>query len=99
MSLRFGTTIVTADTARRHGACAFPSGAEAGEAFAEAINTVVLFLVAHAGRTPVHASAFMRRDMAVVLAGRSGAGKSTLALAALKAGFPILSEDTIFVRA
>jgi hypothetical protein len=68
--------------------------AEAGEA----INTVVLFLVAHAGRIPIHASAFMLRDIAIVLAGRSGSGKSLLAYSANRRGFPILSDDTLYVQ-
>jgi hypothetical protein len=35
---------------------------------------------------------------AMVFAGRSGAGKSSLALAACRAGLPLLSDDTIFVQ-
>jgi hypothetical protein len=67
-------------------------------AAAEAINTVVLFLVAHAGRIPVHASAFMLGDTAIVLAGRSGSGKSSLAHAANRKGLPVLSDDTLYVQ-
>ena len=52
----------------------------------EMINTLVLFLVAQAARTPLHASAIMLGDTAIVLAGRSGSGKSSLALAADRAG-------------
>ena len=40
----------------------------------------------------------MLGNVALVLAGRSGSGKSTLALAAADRGYPVLSEDTIFVQ-
>ena len=80
------------------GGCLFAAHDVNGEAFREAIHTVVLFLVAHAGRTPVHASAVVIRDTAIVLAGRSRSGKSSLALAADRAGLPVLSEDSIFVQ-
>ncbi|MES2326060.1 MAG: hypothetical protein V4499_01840 [Pseudomonadota bacterium] len=66
--------------------------------FAEVTDTLLLFLLARNGRTPVHAAAFLIGDLAVVLAGPSGSGKSTLALAAANRGFPILSDDTIFVQ-
>ena len=61
-------------------------------------DTLLLFLLARSGRTPVHASAFLLGDQAVVLAGRSGSGKSTLALAAASRGLPVLSDDTVFVQ-
>lgn len=67
-------------------------------AFAEVTDTLLLFLLARSGRTPVHASAFMLGGRAVVLAGRSGSGKSTLALAAASRGLPTLSDDTVFVQ-
>src|SRR4051812_41484330 len=66
--------------------------------FADVTDTLLLFLLARNGRTPVHAAAFLIGDLAVVLAGPSGSGKSTLALAAANRGFPILSDDTIFVQ-
>jgi hypothetical protein len=78
--------------------CTFPVAAVNSEAFAEAINTIVLFLVARAGRIPVHASAIIIDDRALVLAGRSGSGKSALAMAANQAGLPVLSEDSVFVQ-
>src|SRR6185503_14339932 len=65
---------------------------------AEMIETGALFLAAQAGRTPLHASAIMLGDVALVLAGPSGMGKSTLALAAAQAGLPVLSEDTLYVQ-
>ncbi|HUE64553.1 MAG TPA: hypothetical protein VMO78_09285, partial [Rhizomicrobium sp.] len=59
---------------------------------------MVLFLVGHVGRVPLHASAVMLNGTALVFAGASGAGKSTLALAATRAGLPLLSDDTVFVQ-
>jgi hypothetical protein len=67
-------------------------------AFVELLDTLLLFLLARHGRTPVHASAFMLRDVALVLAGPSGSGKSTLALAAAQRGCPVLSDDMVFVQ-
>ena len=67
-------------------------------AFADVTDTLLLFLLARSGRTPVHASAFILGDLAVVLAGPSGSGKSTLALAAAGRGLPILSDDMVFVQ-
>ncbi len=67
-------------------------------ALTDVIDTLLLFLLARRGRTPVHASAFMLDEVAVVLAGPSGSGKSTLALAAALRGLPLLSDDTVFVQ-
>lgn len=66
--------------------------------FTDVIDTLLLFLLARSGRTPVHSSAFMHEGVAVLLAGRSGSGKSTLALAAAAKGLPILSDDMVFVQ-
>lgn len=98
LCLNFGQVTVRADTVSGRGICEFPNGCDFGDSFAEAIDTVVMFLVAHAGRIPIHASAFMIGDTAIVLAGPGGAGKSTLALAAAQAGLAVLSEDTVFVQ-
>lgn len=65
---------------------------------AEIGETLLLFLLTRAGRTPVHAAAVMIGDTAVLLAGRSGAGKSSLALAAQRQGLDVLSEDTTYVQ-
>ena len=65
---------------------------------ADVLDTLLLFLLTRSGRTPIHASAFMLGNLALVLAGRSGSGKSTLALAAADRGYPVLSDDTIFVQ-
>jgi hypothetical protein len=89
---------VKADGERGHGTCIFRPIAVDSEPFANAVNTVVLFLVAQAGRIPLHASAVIVHGRALVLAGRSGTGKSALALAADRAGLPVLSEDTVFLQ-
>ena len=90
--------LLEADGERGRGSCRFPLAAMGSEAFDEAITTTVLFLVAQAGRTPVHASAVIVGGRAVVLAGRSGSGKSALAMAANRAGLSVLSEDSVFVQ-
>ena len=87
-----------ASGARGRGACLFPDALPDNDVISEAINTVAMFLVAQTGRIPVHASAVMFGERAIVLAGRSGAGKSSLALAADRAGYAVLSDDTIFVQ-
>jgi hypothetical protein len=90
--------VLQADGMRRRGVCIFPNELPNDDVVSDAINTVAMFLVAQAGRVPVHASAVMFGERAVVLAGRSGAGKSSLALAADRAGYPVLSDDTVFVQ-
>lgn len=67
-------------------------------AFIEVVDTLLLFMLARAGRTPVHAAAFMLDDVAIVLAGPSGSGKSSLANAAAARGLPLLSDDMVFVQ-
>ena len=90
--------VLQADGARRRGTCLFPNELPNEDVVCDAVNTVAMFLVAQAGRVPVHASAVMFGARAVVLAGPSGAGKSSLALAADRAGHPVLSDDTVFVQ-
>ncbi|HYH80340.1 MAG TPA: hypothetical protein VEX86_11100, partial [Longimicrobium sp.] len=65
---------------------------------AEVLDTLLLFLLTRAGRVPLHASGVVVGGTAAVLAGPSGTGKSTLALAALGAGLPVLSDDTVYVQ-
>src|SRR6185503_15234714 len=56
----------------------------------EVLEPLVLFVLAHHDRTPLHASAFIAGDVAILTSGSSGAGKSSLALAADCAGWPVL---------
>jgi hypothetical protein len=62
------------------------------------LDCLILWLVTRSGRTPLHASAFVADELAVLLAGPSGSGKSCLAWAAHKAGLALLSEDTVYVE-
>lgn len=64
----------------------------------EVIEPLLLFLLSHEDRTPIHASACMIGGMAMILAGPSGSGKSCLAHAARQAGLPVLSDDTVHVQ-
>jgi len=100
LTLSSGGFVLRADGGAGEGSCLYPAGTAMGPdtPFAGMVNTLLLFLVAHAGRTPLHASAVMLGDTALVLAGKSGSGKSSLALAADRAGLAILSDDTIYVQ-
>ena len=64
----------------------------------EVLEPLVLFVLAHHDRTPLHASAFVAGDIAILTGGPSGAGKSSLALAADRAGWPVLSDDTVYLQ-
>lgn len=86
------------DGATGHGICSYPAGSEAGREFSELIETLTLYLVAQSGRIPLHASAAIHDNIAVVFAGRSGAGKSSMAFAAGQAGMAVLSDDTVYVQ-
>jgi hypothetical protein len=90
--------VLTGDGERGLGECAFPHQMLGQAIFADMVETLVYFLVAHAGRIPFHASAIMLGETAFVLAGKSGIGKSSLALAANRSGLPVLSDDTVFVQ-
>jgi hypothetical protein len=64
----------------------------------EVLEPLVLMLLSHRDRTPLHASAFIVDGVAILLAGHTGAGKSCLARAADAAGHQVLSDDTVFVQ-
>jgi hypothetical protein len=88
-----------ADAAARKATAVVPSEiVNDPAAFADLLDTLLLFILTRNGRSPVHASAFMLGERAVVLAGRSGSGKSTLALAAAEGGHAVLSDDIVFVQ-
>lgn len=89
-----------ADAGRYEARCTIPAWllAQPERLTGEVLDTLLLFLLTRAGRVPVHASAFLLDDVAVLLAGPSGSGKSCLALAAMQAGFPLLSDDTVYVQ-
>lgn len=62
------------------------------------LEPLALFLITHNGRAPIHAAGILTGDLAVLLAGPSGSGKSCLAVAADRAGLPVLSDDTVYLQ-
>jgi hypothetical protein len=64
----------------------------------DVLEPLILFMATRRGRVPLHASAILSGDLAILLAGPSGAGKSSLALAADRAGWTVLTEDTAYVQ-
>ena len=100
LSIR-GDTEAGADAGRGHAWCRV-ADADAFDdpGFREQVlDCLILWLLTRNGRTPIHASAFAVGSTAILLAGRSGSGKSCLALAAHSAGFPLLSDDTVYLEA
>ena len=90
--------VIHADGAAGAGRCLLPRDLQDAGKIADLIHTVVCFLVAHAGRIPLHASAVMLGETAIILAGKSGSGKSSLALKANQMGLSVLSDDTVYVQ-
>jgi hypothetical protein len=89
-----------ADAIARRASCLVPRRL-AGDPKAladEALDTLLMFLLARTGRAPVHAAGVVAGDRALALAGPSGSGKSTLALAAMAQGLRILSDDTLYIQ-
>jgi len=62
------------------------------------IYPVCYELLRHAGLFPMHAAAAARNGDAVIFSGRGGSGKSTSAVALVRAGFELLSDDLILLR-
>jgi hypothetical protein len=89
-----------ADASLRRAWCTVPLGLtdDPARLAAAVLDTLALFLLTRAGRVPIHASGVVIDGVAVVLAGPSGSGKSTLALAASRAAWPVLSDDTVYVQ-
>lgn len=50
------------------------------------------------GLFPIHAAGLAKAGKASLFLGRSGSGKSTLSLNMVRAGFGLLSDDTVFIR-
>jgi hypothetical protein len=59
------------------------------------LGGVLAFVVRLRGRVPLHASAVVIEDQAVLFAGSAGAGKSSLAAAFAILGYPVLSDDVV----
>ena len=89
-----------ADANERRGWCLITPEylADPGELLSLVLEPLVLFLATHNGRVPIHASAVRVDDLAILFAGPSGAGKSSLAIAADRAGWTVLSEDSVYVQ-
>jgi len=89
-----------ADARALTGLCRVPRdlAAQPARLAGEVIDTLLLFLLARSGRTPLHAAGVMCGGAAVLLAGPSGSGKSTLSLAAMARGLQILSDDTVYIQ-
>jgi HprK-related kinase B len=84
----------------------WPGRAEAAGDLAEHLNQAINLvnacyakIVMERGHRLLHASAVLRGDRAIVLAGVPGAGKSTAALHLVEAGFAFLSNDRVLARA
>lgn len=74
------------------------NGGAGGDAWEHRIGTMAIpLLLAERGDLALHAAGVGFRGRAVLFAGPSGRGKSTLALAASKAGHPVLSEDGVTI--
>jgi hypothetical protein len=64
----------------------------------EIIDTLLLFLLARSGRTPVHAAGLVAGKRALIASGPSGSGKSSLTFAWARRALPVLSDDTVYVQ-
>ncbi|MEP6621409.1 MAG: hypothetical protein ABJE47_18930 [bacterium] len=107
MSTTDGRLFVHAATAfavvdpARHESIAYvsPSFAAEREPFrVQLLEAITFALIAAFDRHPLHASAIVRGEHAVLFAGASGAGKSTLAYVAHSAGIAVLGEDRVWIQ-
>jgi len=63
------------------------------------LGGVVAFIARLRGSVPIHASAVVIDDQAVLFAGAAGAGKSSIASAFAVLGYPVLSDDVVVIDA
>lgn len=61
------------------------------------LECMVLFLVTSTDREPLHASAVIRNQTAMLICGKSGSGKTTLAYSLFMRGADILSESSTYI--
>jgi hypothetical protein len=93
-----GPTVLTIDLAQRRYLAFVPSVAlDRDEWYRWHVNGMARFAVSALDRHPIHAATWLVGDTAVVVVGPPGSGKSTLAFAALRRGFPLLSEEATHV--
>jgi hypothetical protein len=100
MTLSGTGVAAAADAAGRRATCAISPEllASPDALLAQVLEPLGLFLATRNGRVPIHASGVQLDGLAVLFSGPSGAGKSSLALAASRAGMPVISEDTVYVQ-
>jgi hypothetical protein len=93
-----GATLLTIDLSQqRYIAFVPPAALDRPEWYAWHINGMARFAVSALDRHPLHAATWLAGETAVIVTGAPGSGKSTLALAALRQGFPLLSEEATHV--
>jgi hypothetical protein len=61
------------------------------------LGGVLAFIARLRGRVPVHASAVVIEEQAILFAGAAGAGKSSIASAFAVLGYPVLSDDVVVI--
>jgi hypothetical protein len=61
------------------------------------LGSVLAFIVRLRGMVPLHASAVVIDDCALVFCGDAGAGKSSIAAAFATLGYPVLSDDIVVI--
>ena len=61
------------------------------------LGGVLAFIARLRGRVPVHASAVVIEEQAILFAGAAGAGKSSIASAFAILGYPVLSDDVVVI--
>ncbi len=75
-----------------------PMAAELSDFFQKNIlESMVLFLATAADREPLHASAIIMNQTALLICGNSGSGKTTLAYSLYKRGAYVLAESAIYI--
>lgn len=89
-----------ADSSERLAECSVPRRLfnDFGALAAEITDTLLLFLLARSGRTPIHGAGLVAGDRALIASGPSGYGKSSLAFAWARRGLPVLSDDIVYVQ-
>jgi hypothetical protein len=62
------------------------------------IESATVGLLTGLDRQPLHGAAVRSDDVAIILAGPSGTGKSTLVYALARAGFEVLTDDSVYLQ-
>jgi hypothetical protein len=64
----------------------------------EVLQSATVGLLVDLDRQPLHAAAVRYDDLAILLAGPSGTGKSTLTYALARAGFEVITDDSVYLQ-